>query len=315
MSHPVSVRAHLLRFFMRHAVKSRAHAKPDIARIRRSMEALARYAPDRPRGVAIRPTVMAGVAAEWNTPFGAANATRRRILYLHGGGFVSGSPRTHRGIAGRLARAADAKVVVPDYRLAPEHPFPAGLDDALAVYRALIDRDTAPEDLAVVGDSAGGNLVFALLLKLKEEGAPMPAAAVGLSPFVDMTGSGDSLLANAALDPLLHIAGFPTVVGAYASGLDPRNPLLSPIFGDLAGLPPCLIQCGSDEILLDDAVRLQRALETAGVHAELEVWTQMPHVWQAFARLIPEARTAIGRIATFLGKHFDAEPAEKKAAA
>ncbi|HEY0292372.1 MAG TPA: alpha/beta hydrolase [Hansschlegelia sp.] len=298
MTSHVSGRAHLLRFFMRHAIKTRMHATPDIERIRASMERVARFAPDRPKGVTRRTTVISGVAAEWSAP--VATSTDRRILYLHGGGFVSGSPRTHRGIAGRLARGVAARVVVPDYRLAPEHPFPAALDDAAAVYRALLDHGVPPARIAVVGDSAGGNLTFALLLKLKAEGAPMPAAAVGMSPFVDMTGSGESLLTNAALDPLLHAAGFPSVVSAYAPGLDPANPLLSPLFGDLAGLPPCLIQCGSDEILLDDAVRLQRALEAAGVSAELEVWTQMPHVWQVFARLIPEAKTAIDRISQFL---------------
>jgi acetyl esterase/lipase len=293
-----SAQAMLLRLFMRHAVKARAHANPDIPKIRRSMERVARFAPDRPRGVGVRHDVIAGVDVEWSAPIGLS--TERHVLYLHGGAFVTGSPRTHRGIVGRIARGAGARIVTPDYRLAPEHPFPAGLEDATTVYRALILSGVRPDRLAVAGDSAGGNLVFALLLKLKQESLPMPAAAVAMSPFVDMTGSGESMKTNAELDPLLHIDGLPSVVGAYAEGRDLRDPLLSPLFGDLAGLPPCFIQCGSDEILLDDAVRMKAALEKVGVTVELEVWNRMPHVWQAFARLIPEASVAIERIAGFL---------------
>jgi len=312
MSAAVSARARVLRFFMRHAVKTRMHAKPDLDRIRRSMELVARFAPDRPAGVAVRSAALAGVPVEWNAPSGLV--TDRRILYLHGGGFVSGSPRTHRGIAGRIARGAAARVAVIDYRLAPEHPFPAGLDDAAAAYRALLDQGVSPRRLAIVGDSAGGNLVFALLLKLKAEGVAMPSAAVAMSPFVDMTGSGESLRANAALDPLLHVEGLPAVVEAYAPHCDPKNPLLSPLFGDLGGLPACLIQCGSDEILRDDAVRMQRALQAAGVPVELEIWSEMPHVWQAFARLIPEARTALDRICRFLRERLPDESAAQRAA-
>jgi acetyl esterase/lipase len=305
MVETVSAQARMLRFVLRHAVKTRVHAKPDIARIRLSMDRIARLAPDLPRGVVRRSTALAGLEAECHAPKDAP--ARFRILYLHGGGFVSGSPRTHRGIAGRLARGVGAQVVVPDYRLAPEHPFPAALEDCAAVYRALLARPGGARRLALAGDSAGGNLVFALLLKLKEEGAPLPAAAVGLSPFVDMTGSGQSLRRNADLDPLLHVAGFPSVVRAYAPGEDPRNPLLSPLFGDLSGLPPCLIQCGSDEILLDDAVRLEAAFVAAGVDCALEVWPHMPHVWQAFAKFVPEARTAIGRVAAFLRRRLEGE--------
>lgn len=293
----VSGRAKLLRVFMRYAVKTRVHAKPDIARIRLSMERVARFAPDI-REARRRTGEVAGVAGEWTAP--RAGSTERFVLYLHGGAFVSGSSRTHRGVAGRIAVGAGAEVFVPDYRLAPEHPFPAGLDDAVAVYRGLLESGVRPDRLALAGDSAGGNLIFALLLKLKAEGVALPAAVVGMSPFVDMTGSGESMLLNAELDPMLHVAGFPSVVQAYAPDHDPRDPLLSPLFGDLAGLPPCLIQCGSDEILRDDSVRLHRALTQAGVASELEVWTKMPHAFQAFAPLIPEAVTALDRIASFL---------------
>lgn len=195
---------------------------------------------------------------------------------------------------------------MPDYRLAPEHPFPAAIDDAEAAYLTMLESGVEPSRLAIAGDSAGGNLVFALLLKLKQRGAPMPAGAVGLSPFADFTGSGDSFRVNAASDPLLHIRGFESVVRAYASGEDAANPLLSPIFGDLSGLPPTLIQCGSDEILLDDARRLHAALLTAGVASELEIWPRMPHVWQAFASFLPEGRSAISRITAFLKAIFEA---------
>lgn len=267
------------------------------------MERVAKIAPDQPFGVTRRLVEIAGIPAEAHAPHHMK--ADRHILYLHGGGFVSGSPRTHRGIAGRLARGVGAEVLVPDYRLAPEHPFPAAVEDATAAYLAIVESGVEPERIAIAGDSAGGNLLFAAMLKLKALGAPMPVAAVALSPFADFTASGESFRINAASDPLLHVRGFPSVVSAYAPDVDAREPLLSPLFGDLGGLPPTLIQCGSDEILLDDAVRMHRALREAGVDCELEVWPRMPHVWQAFASFLPEARRAIGRINQFLRSQFD----------
>ncbi|GLK75602.1 alpha/beta hydrolase [Methylopila jiangsuensis] len=311
MDGPVSAQARMLNLVLRFAVKPRLERDPDLIRLRREVDAMARVAPDFPRNVVRRPAMIGGVAAERHAA--TAHAGGRTLLYLHGGAFVAGSPRTHRGIAGRLARGVGAETVVPDYRLAPEHPFPAALDDALAVYEALLQECVAPGALALVGDSAGGNLAFALLLRLKEEGLPLPAAAVGLSPFVDMTGSGDSMSGNAGLDPFLDAAGLPLVFEAYAAGRDPRDPLLSPLFGDLAGLPPCFLQCGGSEILRDDAVRLHGALAAAGVAAKLEVWPEMPHVWQAFARFLPEARAAIARVVAFLDANM--APADKGALA
>lgn len=309
----LSAQARLLRFVLRYGVKTRVHASPDIARIRQSMERVAKLAPDQPFGVARRSVTIAGLHAEAHALVGPAPNVS--ILYLHGGGFVSGSPRTHRGIAGRLARGVGARVVAPEYRLAPEHPFPAALEDAEAVYMAMLDQGTDPARLAIAGDSAGGNLVFALLLKLKQSGAPMPAAAVGLSPFADFTGSGESFRLNAMRDPLLHVRGFPSVVAAYAPNEDATNPLLSPIFGELSGLPPTLIQCGSDEILLDDARRLHVALRAAGVPCDLEVWERMPHVWQAFASFLPEARRALLRVTAFLAQSFEAAERDPPGAA
>lgn len=298
----LSAQARLLRVVLRYGVKTRVHASPDIAAIRVNMERVARVAPDQPFGVKRSLVEIAGIPAEIHAP--QKVQPDRFILYLHGGGFVSGSPRTHRGIAGRLARGVLAEVIVPDYRLAPEHPFPAATEDATAAYLALLARGIDPSRIAVAGDSAGGNLIFSMLLKLKGEGLPMPAAAVGLSPFADFTASGESFHLNAASDPLLHVRGFPSVVNAYAPGVDARDPLLSPLFGELSGLPPTLIQCGSDEILLDDAVRMHKALREAGVACELEVWPRMPHVWQAFASFLPEGRKAMDRIYAFLQGAF-----------
>ena len=299
----VSAQARVLRLVMRYGFKTRVHATPDIARIRRSVDRFARIAHDQPFGVSRRAVEIAGIPAETHARNG--RTPEHHVLYLHGGAFCCGSPRTHRGLAGRIARGVGAEVIVLDYRLAPEHPFPAALEDAAAAYLDFLSRGVDPSRIAVAGDSAGGNLVFALMLKLKELGAPMPAAAVGMSPFTDFTASGDSFRLNAALDPLLHVRGLPSVVQAYAPGIDARNPLLSPIFGDLSGLPPTLIQCGSDEILLDDARRLHAGLVRAGVACELEVWPSMPHVWQAFAVFLPEGQLAIRRINAFLRGVFE----------
>jgi epsilon-lactone hydrolase len=298
MQQTVSPQARMLRVFLRHVVKHRINGEPDLLRLRANGDAIAVLAPDTPRGIERRGTAVAGLSAEEHRPRRGEGG--RVVLYLHGGGFVMGSARTHRGISGRLARGANARVVTLNYRLAPEHAFPCALDDAAAAYRALLRDGVDPAGLAVAGDSAGGNLAFALMLRLKGEGVRLPAAVVALSPFVDMTGSGASLRANAELDPFLDAVRLPDVVGAYAPGLDPADPLLSPLFGDLAGLPPCLIQCGGDEILLDDALRMDAALRAAGVRSEVEVWPQMPHVWQAFARFLPEGRAALERICAFL---------------
>ena len=310
---PVSPQARMLRAFLRHVVKHRINGESDLVKLRRSGDSIAVFAPDAPRHVTRAPILLGDLTADRHEPRGrTCDAT---ILYLHGGGFVMGSARTHRGISGRLAREVGAQVFTINYRLAPEHPYPCALDDVTEAYLALVGEGIPASSIAVVGDSAGGNLAFALMLRLKALGAPLPAAIVGLSPFVDMTGSGASMSGNAALDPFLDAVRLPDVVGAYAPGLDPLDPLLSPLFGDLAGLPPCLIQCGGDEILLDDAVRMHAALTAAGVASELEIWPSMPHVWQAFARFLPEGRAAIARIAAFLQPRLESAQVDETAAA
>ena len=186
-----------------------------------------------------------------------------------------------------------------DYRLAAEHPFPAALDDAVTVYRWLAKRIN-PKRIAVVGDSAGGGLAFGTLYRLRDEGLPLPAAAVAISPWTDLALTGPSLQSNAAADPMMDVTRLPAFADCYLAGADARHPYASPLYGDPAGLPPTLIQVGSDEILRDDSLRMAERLKAAGCHAELEIWPRMPHAWHLYARILPEGRQAIARAGRFV---------------
>jgi acetyl esterase/lipase len=243
-----------------------------------------------------------GVPAEWVEAPGAR--ADRAIVYLHGGGYVAGSPRSHRGLAGELGRAAGARVLSVDYRLAPEHPFPAAVDDAVAAVAWLLAQGYAPGRLAVAGDSAGGGLTIATLLSLRERGLPQPAAAACLSPWVDLEGAGETLRTHAHLDPMLA-PDYIAAVGRHYVGEagDLRHPLASPIHAELGGLAPLLVQVGAREVLLDDARRLVARVVAAGGRAELEVWAHMVHVWQIFG-FLPEARRALVRLGRFLREHM-----------
>jgi epsilon-lactone hydrolase len=224
----------------------------------------------------------------------------RNVLFLHGGGFIIGSSALYRHFTWRLASAARARVLSVDYRLAPEHPFPAALEDAVAAYRWLLADVADPLRIAVVGDSAGGGLGFALLLRLRDEGVALPAAAVALSPWTDLALSGASLSLNNAADPLIGAEEVLRFVNYYLAGADPCHPYVSPLYGRHEGLPPTLIQVGSDEVLRDDAVRMAERMRAAGCRIELEIWPRMPHVWHLFAPVMPEARRAIERVGDFL---------------
>jgi acetyl esterase/lipase len=219
---------------------------------------------------------------------------------LHGGAFIIGSPNLYRHLTWRIASAARAHVLAVDYRLAPEHPFPAALEDAFTAYNWLLTRGTDPRRIAVMGDSAGGGLVFSLMLRLRDEGYPLPGAAVALSPWTDLALTGASLRINANRDPILSADDPPLFVNDYLAGADPRAPYVSPLYGDPAGLPPTFIQVGSDEVLRDDAVRMADRMRAAGCQVELEIWPRMPHVWHVFVPLIPEARRAIERVGAFV---------------
>jgi acetyl esterase/lipase len=225
------------------------------------------------------------------------------MLYLHGGGYAIGSIVTHRGLAGRLSQAAAARVLLVDYRLAPEHPFPAAVNDATGAYRWLLAQGIDPARLIIAGDSAGGGLTIAALVAVRDAGMPLPAAAVCLSPWVDLEGSGDSVTTKATADPLVQKAGLLQLAAWYLAGANPRTPLAAPLYADLRDLPPLLIQVGTAEILLDDATRLAEKAIAAGVKVTLEPWEDMIHVWQLFAPMLPEGQKAIERIGVFVQQH------------
>jgi epsilon-lactone hydrolase len=240
-----------------------------------------------------------GRPADWLRPAGSrADAA---LLYLHGGGYVIGSPRSHRHLAEAIARAAGVGCLLPDYRLAPEHPFPAAVDDALAAYRWLVEEGRiAPGQIAVGGDSAGGGLTAATLVAIRDAGLPLPGAGVCISPWTDLTCSAPSYQTKAAADPLVALPGITVMASNYLGGTDPRTPLASPLFADLRGLPPLLIHVGSEEVLLDDASGLAERARAAGIPVTFEVWESMIHVWHWFLPWLDEAQAAVDKIGGFV---------------
>ena len=248
------------------------------------------------------PVSAGGVKAEWISAPGAIPG--RVVLYLHGGGYVVGSIKTHRDLMGRVARAAKARVLGLDYRLAPEHPFPAAVDDSVAAYRWMLQQDLSPSRIAVAGDSAGGGLVVATLVAIRDAKLPMPATGVCLSPWVDLEGIGESMKTRAHADPVVQREGLTQMAAAYLGGKDARTPLAAPLYADLKGLPPLLIQVGDAETLLDDSNRLAQRARAAGVQVKLEVWPEMIHVFQLFAGFLPEGQQAVDGIGQYLGQQL-----------
>lgn len=228
----------------------------------------------------------------------------RTLLYLHGGGYVACSPATHRAITCALAAGLQAEVFAPRYRLAPEHRFPAAVDDAVEAYRWVLARAVRPERISIAGDSAGGGLVLAALMKARAEGLPMPSCAVCICPWTDLVGSGASVERNASTDPFAYPSNIAAFAAAYLGTADPSNPLASPLEGDLAGLPPLLVQASDSEILLDDAVRLHERALGVGVASTLSIHAGLPHVWHQWAGLVPEAATALDEICAFVSERW-----------
>jgi acetyl esterase/lipase len=227
------------------------------------------------------------------------------LLYLHGGAWMIGSPAMYRAFVSRLAFLTQTDALVIDYRLAPEHSVPAGLDDCLAAFEYLQERGIAPGKIVVAGDSAGANLTLALLVALRDRGLPLPAAAVAISPATDLTGGGGSYASRAKLDPFFGSKELGHVSQAYAVDHPLDAPLISPLLADLHGLPPLLIHVGDHEVLLDDSVRFAEKAQAAGVDVTLKVWPEMFHVFQIFEPLLPEARPANREIAEFIQRQLD----------
>lgn len=239
-----------------------------------------------------------GVPATW---ISAPNSSADRVvLYLHGGGYVIGSVNTHRDMMARIARVSGFRVLGLDYRLAPEHPFPAAVDDALAAYRWLLAQGVQASKIAIAGDSAGGGLTAATLVAIRDAKLAMPGAGVLLSPWVDMEGIGESMTSKASVDPVVQKDGLVGMASAYLGGKDPRSPLAAPLYADLKGLPPLLIQVGEAETLYDDSTRLAARAKAAGVKVTLEPWPEMIHVWHMFAAFLPEGQQAIDGIGKYL---------------
>ncbi len=271
-------------------------------KMRENMETITANFPI-PEEATIRETTLGNVRGEWTEM--PATDKNRVILYFHGGGYVIGSPKTHRPLITKLAASAGVRIFAPDYRMGPENPFPAAVEDAAAVYKALMEEEGfKPENIAVSGDSAGGGLTMALLLKLRDDGAPLPKCAAPISPWVDLTGESKTMDSHASRDPMVQRDGLLQMAGWYLGGADAKNPLASPLFADLKTLPPLLIQVGSEETLLDDSRNLHKNAEAASVDAKLEVWDEMIHVWHAFHFMLPEGARALEGIAAFFKKHW-----------
>jgi epsilon-lactone hydrolase len=293
----MSLRAEMLRLGLRAFLKRRRRGF-EVEAWRRGMHRTEPFVPYPPAGTDI--TIVQVGAIRMHLTTTAASRPECNVLYLHGGGYVSGGPAFYRHFTWRIANVAGGRVWTLQYRLAPEHPFPAALDDAVSAFRWLVREMRSSRELFVMGDSAGAGLALCLLLKLRDLGDPLPVAAVAMSPWADLALTGPSLIGNAASDPMLNAGDLPELASCYLAGADPRTPYASPLYGDASGLPPVLIQVGSDEILRDDAVRMAEKLQQDNPLSRLEIWPRMPHAFQLFVPALPEAHAAIVQIGAFI---------------
>jgi len=282
------------------AIRRMLAARPrpaDLAERRQRLDGLGAQYP-LPADVRVEPVEANGVAAEWTAAPGADPA--RVVLFLHGGGYISGSLSSHRHMVAQAGREAGTRTLALGYRLAPEHPFPAALEDAVAGYRFLLSRGFAPGRIALAGESAGGGLAVAAMVRLRDAGDPLPACAWLSSPWVDLENAGGTMETKAAVDPLISKPYLAELAAMYLRGADPRTPLASPLRADLRGLPPMLIQAGSAETLLDDAVRLAGAAGAADLRVTLQVWPDMIHAWHLFFPQLAAGRRALAEVGAFV---------------
>jgi monoterpene epsilon-lactone hydrolase len=294
-----SLRSYLISWFLRRSFKPKLiNPDFDAARFRRSLDRDMGRNPAA-AGVDISSVEQDGIRGEWNIP--AGQPAEQTILYCHGGGYLFGSPLAYRSFTTQLAKRAGARVFVLDYRLAPEHPFPAAADDALAAYRWLLEsRD--PHQIVLAGDSAGAGLCLSLMWQIKDAGLPMPASAMLLSPYADLSATGASLDANSRSCAMFTGDSIRRAAATYLAGADAKNPCASPLFADYAGFPPLLIYVSDNEVLRDDGIRVAEKAAKAGVQTELQVWRGQPHVWPLFVPRLPEAVIVVDEMAAFCKK-------------
>jgi monoterpene epsilon-lactone hydrolase len=276
-------------------------ADMDVSELRRLLRELTSAQP-LPAGVTVTAAALGGVPAAEITVDGIE--PRHVVLYFHGGVYVLGDAFQAAGLASEVGRRTRAKVISVDYRLAPEHPYPAAVDDALAAYEALLNNGTAPSDIAFAGESAGGGLAVAAMVSARDHGLPLPAAAFVMSPYADLTLAGETMETKREADPLLSRDNLQARVPDYTAGQDAAVGLISPVFADLSGLPPLIIQAGTHEVLLDDAVRLARQAAIADVEVSLDITPRVPHVFQAYYPILDEAAAALDRAGQLLAAHL-----------
>lgn len=295
--HRRSLRSRLLSWFLRRQFKPwLMHPQFDPVKFRRALDRdMGGRAPA--AGVVVKPESQAPVYGEWNVP--PQPSSDRVILYSHGGGYLFGSPLSYRAFTTRLAHATGMNVFVPDYRLAPEHVFPAAADDILAVYRWLLQRHQ-PQHIVLVGDSAGGGLSLSLLVQIRQQGLPMPARVVLMSPYSDLATRSPSLDQNSATCAMFTGEVIRRAAQAYLAGADPEDPRASPVYADYSGFPPMAIYLSDNEVLRDDGLRVAENAAAAGVPVQLQVWRGQAHVWPLFAPYVPEAATVLKHMAAFL---------------
>lgn len=275
--------------------------QPPIPQARENFERLATLFPT-PEDIDTERVDADGVPGEWIVP---PDVPAGRVLYyLHGGGYIVGSVSTHRHMIAAIARAAGVRAFAIDYRLAPEHPHPAAVDDARTAYRWLLGQGVDPSRIAIAGDSAGGGLTLATLVALRDAGDRLPACAVTLSPWTDVEGTGESVRTRKDADPMIDGMLLGDYGKLYAADEDPKTPTISPLHADLSGLPPILVHVGDAEVLLSDSTRIAEKLRDAGVEVTLDVWDEMPHVWHFFHVAAPESKDAIEKIAAFMGEYL-----------
>ncbi len=297
----LSLRSKFCRLITKKMIAPKLNNIQSIPKAREGMEKLAKFA-KLPAGTQVEKFEIGGMAAEWV----CANTAHegKVILYLHGGAYNLCSPNTHREMVAHISRESCARVLLIDYRLAPEHPFPAALEDATSAYRWLLDNGFKGEDIAIAGDSAGGGLSLATVISIRDAGDPLPASVACISPWTDLAFTGESLLLNAEKDPLIMGDSGLVMAKNYIGDHDPKNPLLSPLYADMNGLPPILIHVGTDEVLLDDSRRVAQKASDAGVEVTLKIYEGLWHVFHMNVNAMPEAKKAVAELGSFIGNHF-----------